>query len=126
MIDKGHFIEVLEALHTNQFKTLQAFKRLEHLLDGWDWLAGGSRGCYEWDDEEYYQEIGRCLDALRDEIAKSLQMTNDSHELCCGKYRSVARHPKVPTQRRLRFGQFYNETVDELMDLALLDESEEE
>jgi hypothetical protein len=118
--DKEHFIEVLEALHRDQTGLAAALNRVKDLIDSYDWIAE-SRGSYEWDDVEYMEEVGRCFDAIRAEIDYSLSHSGKAHQICCGKYRHVARHDKVPLQRRLRMGQFYNEVTDELMDLALIE-----
>jgi hypothetical protein len=118
--DKEHFIEILEALHRDQTGLAAALNRVMDLVNSYSWIAE-SRGSYEWDDDEYMEEVGRCFDAIRTEIDYSLSHSGKSHQLCCGKYRHVGRHPKVPTQRRIRMGQFYNEIADDLMDLALIE-----
>ena len=121
-IDKGHFIEVLEALHRDQIGLVESLNRVFSIVESYSWIAEG-RGSYEYDDEEYYSEIDHCFNEIRTEINSSLNKSaSAAHELCCGKYRHIGRHPKVPTQRRLRMGQFYSENYqDELMDLALLE-----
>lgn len=119
--DNEHFIEVLEALHRDQTGLAAALNRVMDLVNSYSWIAE-SRGSYEWDDDEYMEEVGRCFDAIRAEINHSLSHSGKAHQICCEKYRHVGRHPKVPTQRRLRMGQQnYNEVVDELMDLALIE-----
>ena len=118
--DKEHFIEVLEALHRDQTGLAAALNRVKDLVNSYSWIAE-SRGSYEWDDDEYMEEVGRCFDAIVQEIDQSLSRSGRSHEICCGKYRHVGRHDKFPLQRRIRMGQFYNEVVDDLMDLALIE-----
>lgn len=119
--DKAHFIEVLEALHRDQTGLAAALNRVRDIVSGYEWLAEGGRGSHEYDDDSYYEEIGNCLDAVKEEIDRSLRVSGRSHEICCGKYRHVARHPTVPTQRRLRAMQVYTEFADEMMDYALIE-----
>ena len=119
--DKEHFIEILEALHRDQTGLAAALNRVVDIVNGYDWLAEGGRGSHEYDDDDYYQKIGRCFDAIRQEVELSLRESGKAHQICCGKYRHVGRHPKVPLQRRIRMGQLYNEVADDLMDLALIE-----
>jgi hypothetical protein len=124
MIDEGIMIEVLEALHWDQTGITASLNRVLDIINGYDWLADGDRGSHTYDDDSYYEEIGQCFDAIKEEIETSLHTSGQSHQLCCGKYRSIGRHPKVPLQRRLRMGQLYNEFADNLIDLALIEGEE--
>jgi hypothetical protein len=87
-IDKGHFIEVLEALHRDQTGLADALNRVLDIVNGYDWLAEGGRGS---------QGDWPLLDAIKDEVETSLRKSGRAHELCCGKYRHIG---------RLRMGQF--------------------
>ena len=119
--DKAHFIEILEALHKDQTGLAAALVRVLDIVNGYDWLAEGGRGSHEWNDDDYYHEIGRCLDAIRNEVETSLHDSGGkAHLICCDKYRHVGRYEKVPVQRRIRMAQIYPEVVDELMDFALI------
>jgi len=123
--DKGHFLEVLEALHRDQTGLAAAMNRIIQIANGYSWLAEGSRACYEYDDEEYFKEIGYCLDKIIQEAEQALKDSGDkAHQVCCVKYGDTHRLPIVPTQRRLRFAQTYNEYADEMIDYCLLEPEE--
>ena len=123
--DKEHFVELLEALHKDQSGLESALLRVRHIIDGYDWLAEGGRGSHEYDSDDYYKEIGRCFEAIKEEIDVSIRKSRDfAHQICCGKYRHVGRHPKFPTQRRIRMGQLYNDFADTVLDLALIEGEE--
>jgi hypothetical protein len=121
VFDKEHFIEVLEALHRDQTGLAKALNAVLDVLDSYSWLAEGSRGSYEWDDDDYYKEIGRCFDAISEVCELALRRSGESHQICCDKYRHVGLFPRAAVQRRIRMGQTFPQFADELMDFALIE-----
>ena len=117
------FVEVLEALHSDQTGLANSLVKIKRMVEGYSWIAEG-RGPYPYDDDRYRDEIGHCLGEISKEIDKALTKTSEAHQICCSKYGHVHRLPIVPTQRRFRMGQFklgYIEFVENLMDLALIE-----
>jgi hypothetical protein len=121
VFDKAHFVEVLEALHRDQTGLAKALNAVLDVINSYSWLAEGSRGSYEWDDDEYYQEIERCFNAVSEVCENALRRSGQSHQICCDKYRHVGLFPRSPVQRRIRMGQMYPQLTDELMDFALIE-----
>lgn len=121
MFDKAHFVEVLEALHTDQTGFSQTLNAVLDVLTAYSWLADGGRGSHEWDDDDYYNEIGRCFDDISAVCEAALSKSVQAHQTCCNKYRHVGPFPRNTVQRRLRLGQMYPQFADELMDLALIE-----
>jgi hypothetical protein len=117
VFDKAHFVEILEALHRDQTGLAKALNAVLDVLNSYSWLAEGGRGSHEWDDDDYYNEIGRAFEAISEVCERALNRSGESHKICCDKYRHVGLFPRNTVQRRLRLGQI---TQDELMDLALI------
>ena len=117
---KDHFIEVLEALHIDQTGLAQAMYEIEASIQRWTW-ATESRGCYEWDDDEFYKEFANCLGILSEQVATALRKTNKAHQLCCNKYRHVHRLDPEPVQMELDLGVEYSTFVEGLLNLTTIE-----
>jgi hypothetical protein len=116
---RSHFKEVLHALHTDQSGLEAALKRVLKVIDGYEWIRE-CRGCYEWDDDRYMEEIGRCFDAMRDVIDPALNKASDAHRICCGTYRNYNDLPKSPVQYGMNPGETYDQFADRIMKVMSL------
>jgi hypothetical protein len=115
LFTKQHFIEVLEALHRDQTGLANALADVKRLAQSWTW-AVESRGSYEWDDDEYQKEFGRCLDAIIQKCDNAMHQTSKAHQVCCGKYGHVHTLPNEPVQRMLPFmKENYEDFANRLM-----------
>lgn len=112
---REHFVDVLEALHTDQTDLRQALCEIERIANAWYW-ATESRGCYGWDDALFYSEFKNCLDSINDRITAALTSSNSAaHEICCGTYRHLRTGPTVAVQLRLDFKQ--RDLADQLAEI---------
>jgi hypothetical protein len=111
---REHFVEILDALHTDQTGLVRSLIYLRRLVGSWEWATEG-RGSYEWDDERYQQEFGYCIDAVKKAIDNALKRNSKAHELCCGRYRFLNRQEQEPVQMTFAFGRTYEQHRDEIM-----------
>lgn len=119
---EDHFIEVLEALHTDQTGLFEALVDVERIVNSFSWLAEGARGSYEWDDDRYYQEIGHCFDEIRDRIFRAKTASSSAHQICCHRYRHVRFGDRTGVQLKFHYG-FPNqaEFVEDVMKFASIE-----
>lgn len=104
VITKDHFIEVLEALHADQTGLVKTLHEIQDVMDQWDWMHEG-RASFDWDDDEYRLEFGRCMDAINRKIGEAFERRNAAHEICCHEYRHIRTGEKLAVQLRLEFEQ---------------------
>jgi len=75
--------ELLSALHRDQTGLAEALAEVVRTCNGYSWIAEG-RGMYDYDDDGYRKEVGRCLEEIK---AKALMALRDSgklaHHFCC-------------------------------------------
>ena len=120
--NEDHFIELLEALHGDRGGLLNSLDKIKSIMDSYYWLEEGSRGSYSWDDDEYYQEIGRCFDEMRAVINAAYVKNSEAHQICCNRYRHVRFGDRTGVQMKFHYG-FPNvaEQVEDVMKYASIE-----
>ena len=119
---EDHFIEVLEALHTDAGGLFDSICKIQTIMDSYIWLESGARGSHSWDDDDYYEEIGRCFDEMREVINTALRRNSEAHQICCNRYRHVRFGERTGVQLKFHFG-FPNqaEFVEDVMKYASIE-----
>lgn len=121
--NEEHFVDLLKDVHETHVRKRVFIDDIEQVLDGYQWLANGERGCHEWDSEEYYKEVGNAFDLIRTLLGRERIADNVAHKVCCDTYRHLNPGRPVSVQLELDLGleESYAEMYGNVLKMAAIE-----